>query len=362
MQTDIRQTGLTDMSGSVKDYSIAPMSTDGVSEQPETYWDNSKFNQWFAYYKTIPEYKAALDAFATWCVGRGWEAESLDVKVILENMTGWGEDTFQSILWNLIVTKKLCGDAFAEVIRGDSGKLINLKPLDPASIRIVANRKGTILRYEQRTKTSTGTSVKKFQPVEILHLCNNRIADEIHGTSITEALQDVIDTIQEAMTDYRRILHRSTIRVLRVDEDDKTRLTNLKADYAEAIKKGELLIIPGKRGDSEFEDLAAPNADTFLAWLNYQTNRFYMALGIPKVVLGGTAENTEASAKVSVIVFDPIFWREIMELEADLWNQLGIRITINKQPSLMDNAQSDESKNTGQTGFQPNDVEAGVGK
>ena len=147
-----------------------------------------------------------------------------------------------------------------------------------------------------------------------------------------------------------------------VDEDDKTRLTNLKTDYAEAINKGELLIIPTSPKDAKFEDLTLPPVDSFLGWIRYLENHFYQALGVPKVILGGTAENTEASAKVSYIVYEPVYTREIIELEMDLWNQLGIKIKIRKQPSMMDNMQSDEMKNTGQTGFQPNDVMAGAGK
>ena len=49
-------------------------------------------------------------------------------------------------------------------------------------------------------------------------------------------------------------------------------------------------------------------------------------------------------------------------LEQDLWNQLAIRVKFDRPVSLMDSMQSDEAANTGQTGFQPNDTQAGVGK
>lgn len=356
--TDITQTTYTDLSGKIVDYSVSPKATDGITEAEETYYDNSKFNQWFAYYKGIPEYKTAINAFATWVIGQGWDTDAR-TQVILEAIDGWGEDTFLSILWNMLVIKKVNGDAFAEIIRDDDGRLLNIKPLDPASVRIVANRKGRVIRYEQRTKTSKGADITKFKPFEILHLCNDRIADEIHGTSVTEGVEWVILTRNEAMADQRRILHRSTIRVMEVDEDDKTRLTNLKKDYAEAINKGELLLVP--KGTGDIKDFSAPQTQ-HLEWIRYLENFFYQALGIPKVIMGGTSENTEASAKISTIVFEPIFVREIKELEADLWNQLGIRLQFNKQPSLMDNMQTDEMKNTGQIGFQANDVTAGSGK
>ena len=49
--------------------------------------------------------------------------------------------------------KKINGDAFAEIIRGKDGNIVNLKVLDPASIRVVTNRKGVIIRYDQLSKT-----------------------------------------------------------------------------------------------------------------------------------------------------------------------------------------------------------------
>lgn len=360
--TDITQTTrTTTLATGVKDYSVPLKTTEGVSAAGETFYTNPNFTKWYGYYRKIPELKSAINALATWILGQGYEAEP-HFSVILEHIKGWGEDTFNSILWNMLVTMKVNGDSYAEIIRDEETKtLINLKPLDPSSIITVCNPKGKIIRYEQTSK-NPNSKPRKFEPDEIFHLCNDRIADEIHGISVIEAVQWVIDAKNEAMADWRRISHRSTIRILYVEEDNKTRLDNLKRDYKDVINKGELLILPIKRGEGEFVDLTLPPAEQFLAWIRYLENFFYQALGVPKVILGGTAENTEASAKVSVIVFDPTFIREITELEMDIWNQLGIKIKIKKQPSLMSEAQTNETKNTGQTGFQPNDVTAGAGK
>ena len=189
----------------------------------------------------------------------------------------------------------------------------------------------------------------KFKPYEILHFCNDRILDEPHGTAVTSAVEWAITKIQEAREDYARLQHTSSVRIFFVDEQDVTRQTTLKTQYATAIKNKEVMIITCKPEEASFKDLEAPNSANWISWLNYLEDKFYKQLGVPKVVLGGTAENTEASAKVGVISYEPIWVREITELEADFWNQLGIRIKINKQPSLMDNMQTDEAKNTGQT-------------
>ena len=361
METDIAQTTRTTTLEGISDYSVPSKSTDSAAGISETSYNNPYFTKWYGYYRKIPELKSAINALATWVLGQGYETDTRS-KVILENINGWGEDTFNSILWNMLVTSKINGDAYAEIVRNpDTGTLLNLKPLDPASMTIVCSSKGRIIRYEQRSKNPKGKP-QTFTPDKIFHISNDRVADEIHGTSVIEAVQWIIDAKNEAMADWRRISHRSTVRILYIEEDNTPRLNNLKRDYKEGIEKGEILILPIKRGEGEFVDLTLPPVEQFLSWIRYLENFFYQALGVPKVILGGTAENTEASAKVSVIVFDPTFIREITELELDVWNQLAIKITIKKQPSLMGEAQANEEKNTGQVGFQPNDVTAGVGK
>ena len=280
-------------------------------------------------------------------------------KVVLDHITGWGEDSFQAVLWNLEVQKKVFGDAYAEIIRSKKSKnILNIKPLYTGDMRVFEDDKGIITHYEQRVKKG---KPKRLETSQVLHLTNDRVANEIHGISIIDAVKWVIDARNEAMEDWKRLSHRSTIRVLYVDEDDKTRLNNLKSDYAEAIDKGEVLIIPGKPGDASFQELNLPPVEAFLAWIRYLEGFFYQAVGIPRVI--ATSENyTEAASKVGYLTFEPIYTREQTEMEADLWNQLGIKIKFNRPASLSSTMQSSEQKNTGQTGFQPNDITAGVGK
>lgn len=353
-ETDIRQATRIE-TGAIADYKITPDSLD-TAQISEFKVYNQRYAEYNGYYLDIPEYQSAINAFATWVVGQGWTSPSSKTTVELERIDGWGEDTFQSILWNMIAVKKVQGDAFSEVIRSKEGTLINIKPV--GNLTIVTNKKGRIIRYEDQTQMP----IQTFAPNKILHLCNNRLANQCHGTAVTRSMRWVIDTIQEAMRDYRKVLHRSTVRILYVDESDKDRLAQLKTEYKNGIEKGDVVILTVKKGEAEFLDLGAPPIDTFERWIRYQEDRYYRALGIPKVILGGTAENTEASAKVSIIVAEPLFEKERTELKADLWNQLGIKVEIGKPQSLMDNMQTQEAKNPNQMGFKPNDVTAGSGK
>lgn len=356
METDISKASVTDMNGTVTNFSVSNVTLDEAGMVKETWYDFPDSDKYLKYYKTIPELKKAVDALATWVTSKGYDTNPYH-SVILDHLIGWGEDSASSIFWNLQVQKKIFGDAFAEIIRDDKGTILNIKPLYPGNMRVVVNGQGIITRYEQRTNVPTAP--KKFSPDKILHLVNDRVANEIHGTSVIQACQWVIDARNESMADWRRILHRSTIRVLYVPIDDNPMMAKVKTQYQTAINKGEVVVVPAKPGEAQFQDLDAPPIDAFLRWIQYLEGFFYQAVGIPRVI--ATSENyTEAASKVGYLTFEPIYTREQTELEYDLWNQCQIKLTFNRPPSLMDTMQQSEAKNTSQTGFQQGDLNPNV--
>jgi len=360
-ETNLSNSTTSSMNSSVTNFSVSPRTIDEaqISEQK---WYNPFWSKYLGYYKAIPELKQAVDSLAMWTAGKGYTADNR-TKAILEHISGWGEDSFDSIMQNLLVTKKINGDAFAErIVADDADKtLINLKPLNPSRIRTVVDPKGIIVRYEEWNPAGN-QPIRNFKPDEIFHIVNNRIANEIHGVSVVESCQWVIDARNEAMSDWRRILHRSSIRVMYVDIDDTSKLTVIKTQYADAIKNGEVLILPVKKGDAELVDYSAPPLEAFLGWIRYLENFFYQAVGVPKVILGGSQEFTEASSKVGYLTFEQVYATEQRLLEQDLWNQLAIKITFERPVSLKEDVLTSEAANTGQVGFQPNEVNASMTK
>lgn len=329
-------------------YEVPAKNTDGSLGTKKNRWNNPNASKNYGFYYDIGEYRSAINAFATWVIGQGYDADAR-VMGILDNITGWGEDTFQSIIWNMICVKKFNGDSYAEIIRGNDGEIINLKTLDPTRVWHVTNDKGVLIGYEY---TQGDGKVIEFKPQQILHFCNDRILDEPHGTAVTSAVEWVCQALKEAYIDWRRIMHKSSLLIFYVDEQDTNRQDTLKKEMANGIKNGDILLLTCRTDEARLEPVQAPPAQAWLLYVNNLEDKFYKQLGVPKVVLGGTAENTEASAKVGVISYEPIWTREITEIEKDLWNQLAIKIKIRKQPSLMDNMQADEAKNTGQTKLQ----------
>ncbi|MCH8322545.1 MAG: phage portal protein [Proteobacteria bacterium] len=343
----------------IKDFTVDSETTDGVSENTDSFHDNEDFERFFGKYLNTAKIKMAINAYANWVVGLGWTTKDKEVEIELDHIIGWGEDTFLSILWNMMVIKKVNGDSYAEIIRDEkTNKLINIKPLDPASIRIVVGKDGIIKRYEQKSK---GKKPNKEIPLKkMLHFCNDRVADNIHGTSVIEAVEWNIEAQEEARRTHRKMLNRNgVVRIIELDTEDTTKRNRFKAEWKDAIEKGDIIILP--KGVAEAKDWHG-NLDTngVLAWLNYLDDEFFQMIGIPKIIVGGSGQ-IEGDSKISYVTFEQIYKREVEGLIGDLWNQLFIKLEFKKPVSLKDELADNEAANTSQIGFQPNDTTAGVG-
>src|SRR3990167_10771768 len=143
---DIASAATSDMAGRQEDFSVAPQILDNAQDQKETMWFDDKWTQHLGYYKKIPELKTVIDVKSRWTVGKGLFADEMTT-ILLDTIKGWGKDTFNSILDNLDRTRQISKiGAFAEIILDEDGNLINLKPLDPGSMRVIVDRKGMIIR------------------------------------------------------------------------------------------------------------------------------------------------------------------------------------------------------------------------
>ncbi len=74
----------------IEDFSVAPDDTDSTSDQDETEFINSKWQQQYGYFKTIPEINAAINAKSTWTIGKGFKADEITT-MLLDTLKGWGK-------------------------------------------------------------------------------------------------------------------------------------------------------------------------------------------------------------------------------------------------------------------------------
>jgi|SRR3990167_4905608 len=358
-ETNLANLTTTTLKSSVPDFKVQPRVIDEAGIQEETYWSNPYWTTYLGYLKSIPEYRNAVRSLAIWGFGKGWKAAE-PTNSILKSIRGWGEDSFDSICQDMIIVKKTNGDAYAEIINDEKGSLLNLKKLNPSKVRHVVNQKGLLIGYDLMQADGKWHRVKTE---DIFHICNDRIANEIHGTSVLESCRGVIDWFNEIMTDLRRIMHRSSIRVIYVDMDDTTKLTTIKNQWATAIKDGEVVLLPGKKGiDFEVVDYPIPPTGAYLEVLRFVNNYFYEVLGTSKIITGGVEGTTEANSKMGYLSFEQPYMTEQRLLEQDILNQLGLEVKFNRPVSLKEDMQTSEAANTGQVGFQPNETQAQVGR
>jgi hypothetical protein len=361
-QTDIGQTNTTSLKTAQPDWSVDAETLDGVQDQKETEYQIPDWSTKFGYYKNIPELQAAIDAKATWTVGKGIKAEAEEL-FIIKLITGNGTDTFNTILENMIRTYHIAGDAYAEIIKNKRDMVVNLKPLDPSTVKIVANKEGRVIRYEQTTKGGKKHATKKFQPEEIFHLSRNRVGDEIHGQSMIDAVESIIQMRNEAMADFKTVLHRNVAPVViwHLDTDDTTKINAFKAKVEDSRKDVENIFIPKGAVVPEVMSVA-PNATMNpLPWIENLNNYFFQATGVPDIILGGSKALTEASSKIAYLAFQQTIEEEQLYIEEQVLSQLNLLITLEFPASLENELLSDKAKD-GPMNVQPNETTAGVGQ
>ena len=224
------------------------------------------------------------------------------------------------------------------------------------------NRKGIIKRYEQRNKTGSDKAKRVFRPQEIFHLTKDRIADEIHGTSIIESVQWVIDALSEATADQRKLMHRNVkpVIVFKLDEDNQTKIDKFITTMDQAIAKGENIYVP--QGTVEFEVLSIPPNATLnpMPWIEWLNGQFWKAVRIPQIIVGGSQEFTEATAKIAYLAFQQDVEEAQKDIEEQVWDQLGEEIKLNFPASLENELLSDEKKDKETGATQPNDTTVNV--
>ncbi len=364
---NVDETLASNLTNAMTDFSVDSQSTDGATDQKETAWINTQddvtFEDALGYYKDakIPEITSVIDAKATWTVGKGFIADETTT-MLLDTIKGFGFDTFNTILENAMRTMLVGGNFYAEIVRDDEDNLINLKPINPAIIKHVANREGTIIRFEQVDKNGKQIG-ENIKPEKIFYLPRNRIADEIHGRGIIQKLKLIMDMKNEAMADQKTTMHRFVVPrwIIKLDTDDTSKIAAEKTKWDKANANGENMYVP--MGSVEVEQMAiAPNATLNpLAWINYLDNLFYETAGIPKIILGGSGEFTEASAKIAYLAFQQGVEEEQLFIEEQVLSQLNLIIELEFPASLENELLSDQKKDGAQN-IDASETTAGKGQ
>jgi hypothetical protein len=202
----------------------------------------------------------------------------------------------------------------------------------------------------------------EFKPEEIFHLSNNRVADNIHGTSDLIGTESILKADMESFEDMKKLIHRQArpLLVFKLKTDDPATIAAFSAKMDEATAKGENIYIPNDENAVSFEVIQViPNQAVF-QWRDELRKKFYRNIGLPELLPSGGGDATESGGKIGYLAFEQVVEREQRYIEQQIWAQLNLRINFIPPATLSENLKQDEQKDPNV--FQPSDMTAGVGK
>lgn len=341
--SDPTQTRTTNLQTKTTDYTageepwnknIQSYDIDSFGTEVSTYqcdWD-----KWHGMYRSIAELRSTIDVWSKWIVGKKLIVDDRTNKII-SRIKGNNKDTFRQILINIKRTSKVGGDCYAEIIRDKAKRLINLKILDPGSIRVHSDNLGIIKKYEQVTEKANQSNListkakvlSTWEPDEIFHIMNDRIGDEIHGIPEAEKLQKLIKIRHQGMDDYTVVLHRygKPTFFYEATTDDETELEAIKDKIDNAVKNFENVIVP-KDTLTNIERTSTPQYSMIdpIPWFKFLRSYFTESSNVPDLIRGKSDEVSLAAGKLNYLGYKEKIEMEQIEYSEQIELQLGLKI------------------------------------
>jgi len=328
VELNISQATTTNFTGTVPNFIVQAKTLDSASPGDETYWYFSEATKNYGYYFRISEVFNSANALATWTTHRGFKVQDPEMKAQLDHVKGLGKDSFTQLMWSHVVTKLIVGDSFLQIKRNDSDNIVNMVPISPERVRLVFSKGGLLKRYD----VYDGSDWKAVKIEDMLHSSNKRLADQFHGTSQLTASKFIVDALNEALEDERIIKHRDKALGIAYYQTDKAgKISYANQQIQNAVKNGEMVGLP--EGTVKIEGWPSKSSEDRTGWIEMLQNKFYQDFGVPRSIASSDG-TSEVGGKMGHVIFEPIYTKEQIDLEDDLWNQQGIKIKFNRPPSL----------------------------
>ena len=356
---------LNDLDGTLELVTAPSQTLDIAGDQEETVWDNDKWAEYNGYYrKNQGGTKASITQYAVWIAGRGFEGE-VSVMKRLEKIRGNGTDSFKGIMKNALRVAKVGGDSFAEIITSNNKppeangrNIINVKPLNPGTTRIIANKAGITIGYEQMNGKETMR--KRLKPWQVFHLSNDREGSEIHGISVYEGSTKMLDRIEQLDQDMKEVFHRFVMPFLifKAKTDKEAELAKLTQSLTTGLNKGKGLVIPENALDTA--DFKVPQFSTLnpIDWRKEWKSEAIKDLGMPELHQGNAGGTNEASSKMVAFTFEQPVADDQLELEQQIFAQLNIKLKAVKPLSIDDSVSEDENKDGDLSGEKKSEIKS----
>jgi hypothetical protein len=164
--------------------------------------------------------------------------------------------------------------------------------------------------------------------------------------SIIDAVEQIILMRNEAMADYKKLLHRNIypVRIWHLDTDIPSKINTFKAKVAASKGEGEDIFIP--KGSVETELVTVPSNSSLnpMPWIQVLNQYFFQAVGVPQIIIGGSQELTQTAAQIAYLAFEQCIEEEQLYIEEQVLSQLNLEINLEFPASLQNNLISDNRK------------------
>jgi hypothetical protein len=149
--------------------------------------------------------------------------------------------------------------------------------------------------------------------------------------------------------------------VFKLGTDDPVKIAAFTTKMDAAVNKGENIYVPDDKNTFSYEVVQINISATIMAWRDDIRNKFYRTLGLPLIVFGSSG-STESGGKIEYLAHEQVFSHDQKFIEEQIWNQLYLRIKLNSPVTLLENLQSDQSKDGNQgLEMQKSDMTPGSG-
>jgi len=280
----------------------------------------TEYLKWKGFYDDIPILKSILDTNGA-AVAASWRTSgtnSIEMAAILDKFNGSGKQTFKSMMYNTLVTCKLGGNAYFEILY-DGDDVENIIMLNPDSIRVII-KNGRIKRYEQMVDTTGDTT--KWKPEEILHFPYNSIGAMPYGQSSIAPMNDLLLSLRQVQDDMKRIFHRyvKPTRVVEIDTDNVSERQDVESELKKVFRTQEADIF-ADMGKIKISNSSVPQFSTLdpASWHKIIMDQLIMSSRVPELALGTGSVNSEESAKMQfdgfrqMVRWDQKFLEDVLE-------------------------------------------------
>lgn len=269
-----------------------------------------QIKRWMEKYRRGGPYADAIDAYWLFALSNGWQlACEKGAEPMKDRVQAWLDQPhvdLNEILKQAILSAKIAGDAYQEIVLTRSGDVWGVVTRDPSSFRKEWDEYGRITGYRQfvgdEKIDDKGAPIDKER---ILNLVLDQLPGDVYGLSLWERAEDDIERDVDIIESTTKAIHRhGTPKQQWKVGDDERRASE--ADL-KAIEK-EIKTINAKTDFATTHDVeivpldttGVANVDTYS---NVSLQRTACALGVPEEMLGLGRGSTEATATVRMQTF-----------------------------------------------------------